>query len=182
MAYVPAVPKEELTAWGRVCSLQNVAKVVAAKLAHPTATQELLAEMLGLGRVTVTVALATPYARRQLESLQANAVEQIRSKLVDISGNSLVYYDKSVNRGVKELEKTRPSGAVLTNARESANVVVKGVLLPDRVKIEGIPSSAIDYQEQDISELIEAITDNTTTPPEGESPTTPPRKERGDPS
>jgi len=177
--------KEERTGTGgQTIRTDRLLHILSTKLRYPLATQEVLAGMTQCCMATVALALTTPYAKRYLTS-DDDTMAQYAVQLHATQGDGIVYLDRSVKRGITELEKTRPQAPVLQTASKSVEMVSKITgLLQDRLRITDDTRDALDYSEalQVDATVIDALEqgegeDPQTPAPRGEgSPTTPPEK------
>lgn len=183
------IPGEERTAYGVTVAGDTIIEVIKRKLAQPLASIDLIAEQTGLSRTTVSTAMATPWCRKQLAGIQEDA-RTMASELYKGQGDSITFWNKSVVRGVAELEKPSQyvNPAILLNAREATRDISKGTgLHKDTLRIEQHTTSAQDYeqlddlaQDTDIAQFLSIDTDATIyNEEEGESPTTPLSDEGG---
>lgn len=142
---IAKMPAEERTAYGICVKSDTLLQVVTYKARHPLASQELIAESLGLARSTVQTCLNTPYAKRLAES-QPQGVELLANRLRDTQGNVVEYWARSVDRGMQELNQPSPQAAILTNARECGTTVSKVTgLLKDTIRVQEDAKSMLDY-------------------------------------
>lgn len=139
---------ERTTADGFRVAPKTLLNILKYKLANPLASQSLIAQMTGNSRETVSRAITTPYGRRTLESVSIDSMEALTGKIHEAQGDGVIYYGKSITKGITELDKTRPDSGVLVNARASADTVSKVTgLLQDRIRLTDDTRDALDYTE-----------------------------------
>jgi hypothetical protein len=163
--------KEERTGTGgQTIRTDRLLHILSTKLRYPLATHEVLAGMTNCSMATVSLALTTPYAQRYLTS-DDDTMAQYAVQLHATQGDGIVYMDRSVKRGILEIEKPRPQAPVLQNASKTVEMVSKITgLLQDRLRLTDDTKDSLDYAgalEIDAT-IIDALEQG-----EGEGPGTP---------
>jgi hypothetical protein len=148
-------------------------KIIEAKIAAPLASHELVAQVAGAKRETVSRALATKYAKERLQ-VHEDVIQAYGERLKAAQGDAIEYFAKSVRRAHSELDNPSPSGSVLTNGRECATTTSRITgLLKDNVKVDLMQSSPLDYKAlQELESDPDLLLLQSDAPDAGPQPTT----------
>ena len=162
-----AIEPYDRTAYGKPVSSQVLTAVVASRLTNPLISRELLGSIVGVDPSTVSIALATPYAKRHLA--QIDLVGEAKKSVTDIIGDSLALAKKSVRVAHDEIDKDDPCYVKVNTGSQFASMALRASAFAERQVVEHTVHEPIDYEGLEALEA--SIPAELLTEGEGEQPT-----------
>ena len=166
---------------GRVLSPYLLSKIIACKVGRMHLSKLALAHAVKCSPESIQVAVTCPYGRWMIAQ-GVTQLESITDALAVTAGDSVYLHERLVHRGIDELAKRKPDTALTGQARQAAETILKGTVLPEKLTIQATYQGAGDYASVTQSDALTAYAQALESAEEADLvPDTDPQEASNDP-